>query len=640
MFLFTDPLQEFQTQGQTTSEIIKGATDAYKEAVKFENAVVTLTAMENEAKKVGRAIGSGVVMGDNFRNALIGVYEEVRKIGADFEDVTKVTQSLAEATNKMTLPIKEASIRMIELSKSTGMGTEEVAKMTAEFMHVTFSQKKSVQEMSRIAEVARKTGLNAEKLLSNVQSSLSKLNAFNFKKGQDGLTAMAAQAQRLGKELSDIKAFDFAEELMDPEKAIEAASSFSMLGGSVEGLTNPLQLMNDAANNVENLQNKMIDMAKSAFKIDESTGKIETNFLAQQRLRQQVKIFSGDYEKYLELGKTAAKEQLVQNKLLQSGIKLSQFSEEQQNLIKSLSEIGPGGKIELNLPTGTFKDLGSNIAGQPQQLKKALEEYQAMAKKSDRQLAEQGLNLQEKMQVDQRIIRDTLLSQLSKNEITTIVGAAYQGQKDLYEEFKTIAKPSVAPTKVAVLGVGTTIAEGKQEARTTVPTIPDLQQDIEIEQENARTQGRMSDAMFGDSSGKVLSLGKGEIFNFIKEDEALFAPNAIKNVGILKDIYMNFMGVAKTIPKEVTLAQPKNLEAKSVGSTNISTNNTNTINTNNKDTIDVNINVNLDGKNIPNGPLSNMLFSNPSTIKMLENKVMEVLGKQDIKKKTKGRYNR
>jgi len=638
MFLFTDTtLTEFEQQGENLANMIDRLKEAYSSAVMPETTVTTLTAINDEAKKVARTIGSGVVMNaEVFREKLFEIQQSTVEIGGKFADVTEVVEALADQTGKLTLPSSQATKQMIELSKATGLGNKEVGQMTGQFMELTMSQKSSTQEMARISELARKTGVNAQKLLSDVVKDLKKIDAFNFKSGEKGLANMVAQAQRLGTSIDNIKAFSFAEELLDPEKAIQAAADFSMLGGSVGDMMNPFALMNDAANNVDNLQTKMIDLAKSAFKIDESTGKIETNFLAQQRLREQVKVFGGDYEEYLKLGRAASKEQLVANKLLSQGIDITKFSEEQQNLVKSLAEIGDGGKIELRLPNFDTDDLATTLSTNKTAFTDALTEYQTTAAMSDRALAEKSLTLEETQQVDTRIIRDTLLKQLTVAEKNSVIDAFKSGQDVLAEELKTITKASTGPAKTVITSIPSLITESKSEMQRTQKTPFEL--DIETEQQktNAKNKanlGTTMDGLFGEGE-KVLSLGKGQLFNFIKEDEAAFAPDMAKNLGILKETYLNFMGVSKMIPSDISLIEPKSSKTAEIPSKEINT--TTNINNTNKDTIDVNINITVETK----GTATDSLFKNQSSLKELEQKVMDVLDKQNFLKAGKGRFNR
>jgi hypothetical protein len=652
LLFFTDPtLGEFSTKGETFMGIVEQLRLSLKEGIVPETATTTITAMDNEAKKLARTIGSGVVGNtDDFREQLFTISKNVVEIGLSFTDVTDVVGDLVAETKKLTLPSTQATTKMLEFSKAVGQTSKETGKMVGQFMTLTFGQKTAINEMSKIAKLARQTGLDAKTLLNTMSTELAKVNSYNFRNGKDGLSKMAAEAQRLNTTLSDIGAFALADKLIDPENAIEVATSMSMIGGAVEGMTNPFALMNDAANNVENLQTKMIEMAKGAFKVNEATGEIETNFIAQQRLRAQIESTGGDYEKLMSLGRTAAKEQLVQNKLLSSGVDLSKVSEEQMNLVKSLTEIGEGGKLELRIPGFEQTDLVSAIEKNPTQLTDALKKYQEMAALSDRDLAEKSLNLEELQQIDTRIIRDVVLTNLGKTTRDQLLLDMVNAQKELGGKFETTA---------GVLGKGAEefiTARGLQQFFNAEKTKVEgnlglTKEDVRIAAEKRASKAKLKtlkfdaasgvlneeDAAFGSTNTKVLSLGKGEMFKFIKEDEAIFAPNAIENLGILKDVYMQTMGVAKSIPSEVKLIEPSATKTGEIAKQTVETN-TNVVTTNkNEDTINLNINLNIDGKNLPNN-LSDMLFKNPSTVRELENKVMDTLDKQDRLKTSKGRF--
>jgi len=645
MFLFTDPaaLTEFSTTGEKITDIFDNLKKAAESTtLEINSTFATITGMDNEAKKLARTIGSGVVgSAKTFRENLLNIQIGVADIGGTFQDTIDVVTDLNAETGKLTLPSEQATIQTIELAKATNQTSKEAGKMVGTFMSFTKGQKTAVNEMAKIAKIARQSGVEAKTLLTSISADLAKLDKYNFKSGSDGLTKMSAEAQRLGTTLSEIGVFDIADKLVDPESAVETAANLSMLGGSVEGLTNPFQLMGDAANNVENLQSKLIDLAKSAFKIDETTGAIETNFVAQQRLKSQVEALGGNYDNFLKLGRAAAKEQLVLNKLISSGVDTSKISEDQMNLVKSLTEVGEGGKLELRIPGFETDDLAKSIADNKTGLTTALKNYQDMASQSDRQLAEKSLTLDEEQTILQRNIRDYLLRDLTSKERQKIIDTTESGSKELAQVFEKNIKDLdlTTPAKTTLNELATFFSSAQTDAESGMITESYAENKILFEKTENAKKVKMQDSMFGDGSQKVLSLGKGEIFNFIKEDEAVFAPDAIKNIGVLKETYLKFMGVAKSLPSEVKLIEPsasdtsKKLKQQIETTSNIVTTNKN------EDTVNVNINLNIDGKSLPSN-LADMLFKNPATVRDLENKVLDVLDKKDILRSSKGRYNK
>jgi hypothetical protein len=635
MFLFADEtLNEFDTKGTSFGDILKGIQESYKKGIAFETALDTLTAMDDEAKKLQRSLGSGVINISNtdksasqLRNTITNIYNESVKFGGSLENVTEYAGELSGEMGKMTLPVEDATINMIALSKTTGIGAKEVGKMTGQFLKLTLSQTQSTAQMAKIAKMARETGIEAKKLLEDVQKNLSMVDAYNFQNGVDGLAKMSAQAQRLGSSMDKIVPKKFLEDMLDPEKAIEAAANFSMLGGSIEGLNNPFQLLNDGANNVGNLQTKIVDMAKSAFKINEVTGAIETNNVAMMRLREQANAFGGDYEELVKVGRTAAKEQLVQNKLMKEGVDLSKFSEEQMNLVKSLSEVGKGGKLELRIPGFETSDLTDTLSKNPQALSQALENYQKKAEMSDRQLAEQGLTLQEEQQKDTRIIRDTMLMQLSVAKRTELVESQYGGQKSTAAIAKTVTAASTGPGKTILNNLPSAYADEANRLERDQLTPPELLL------KNKKSEINVRDGFFG-GGDKVLTTGKGQMFNFIDEDQGVFAPDLDKKLSVLKESYLKVKSLESSTPTEISIKnnEPKILPSQTITSKQETSQNiSQTIDNNFNITVDLNV------KGIPSGPLSDLLSRDGDFKRQLTEKIMDVFDKKDLLSKSKTR---
>jgi hypothetical protein len=649
MFLFTaDPdVNEFDQKGQNLIDVMTKLAASVDAAVDPRNVIKNITAMDNEAKKLQRTISGGLTIGaEAFREKMFRVYNESVKFGASFQSVLDYTGDLSVIMEKMVYPIESAAIDALALGRNVGMAEKETGKMVGTFTTFSMSQRTSVQQMSKIAKVARETGLQASVLLKTMEGSLSKLVQFNFKDGIDGLTKMTAQAQRLGTTSEKLKIFTAAETLFDPEKAIEMSANLSMLGGSVEGLTNPFMAMNDAANNVDRLQENIINMGKSAFSFDEVTGKIKTNFVAQQQLRAQAEATGVAYDELANAAQRAVKEEAVQNKLLKEGIDISQFSEEQQNMIKSLAEIGPGGKIDFNIPGLESEDLVKTISDTPNALKTALEAYQRAADMSDRQIAEKGLNTQEQLQRDVRIIRDTYIRSISAGERTDIVSKVDSGIDILTEANKKVANAGIAVVQAGVNALDNQIQTAKNSANrasndpnATAVKQAEVLRDSKrkfVYDPNTKTYKTetVPDAVIPENSSGLVKFGKNEIFNFIKEDQAIIAPDAIEKVNFLKDVYVKFMDMQNSIPNEVKLASPKEIPNKTQNLSNpfdlmnrgekTETNSTQTIN----------VNITVDGKNV-----STMTNLDPNIHRDIEKKIKDTIQNVSFWDKSKSRVS-
>jgi hypothetical protein len=629
MFLFsTDPtLDEFAAKGEKASEIIKGLKDAYAKAVLPETTRETLTAIENEAKKLQRTISGGLTIGASaFREKITSIYNESVKYGMSLQSALDYTTDLNTQMGKMVLPIESVAIDAMVLGHNLGMAEKETGKMVGTFTNFTMSQRTSAVEMAKIAKTARQMGLDAKTLLNTMSTSLTKLNAFNFEGGIDGLTKMNAEAQKLGITSEKLGVFNLAEKLVDPEKAIEVAANLGMLGGSVQEMTNSFNLMSDATNDVDKLQSNIINMAKSHFAIDELTGSITTNAMEQQKMRAEAQALEVDFEEYAKAGRAAAKEEMITNQLRKEGFDLLQFNEEQQSLIKSLAEIGPGGKIDLNLPNFSTEDLAKSVKDNPDQIKTALKAYQDAADMSDRQIAEKGLNIQETQQKDTRIIRDTLLRQLSETEKQTMIDAVYKGQESVSTAVAGAAKVDVSGAKKALNKTSDVFKGGKKNFTDLKKTETEVEEEAVAAEEKAK---KGEDTAFGSTNNKVLMLGKNEMFKFIKEDEAIFAPNLIENVNKLKEVYLNYMDIGKSIPAEVKIPEFKIPE---IPSKNLNQTVNNTTKTETQSTQNINITITVDGKNV-----SNLTNIDPSVYKDIDKKIKDTIQNVNFWDKSKTR---
>jgi hypothetical protein len=634
MLLFANTtLDEFDQAGTGYGDILKNLEDAFAKGVTnaVETTLNSLTAMEDSTKKLNRTITSGMVVGtEKLRNSLISSYKETVKFGGSFTDLTDVVENLNSDMGKMTLPSIAATEQMVALSKTTGMAAKDIGKLEGSFVRLLKSQTKSAEKMAEIAKIARQSGLDAAKLLEGVNKNLQLVDAYAFKGGVDGLTQMTAKAQSLNVELGDIVSEQTMDNLLDPEKAIEMAQTLSMIGGFGSDLTNFTQLLNAGRNDVGKLQDSFINLAQSAFKVNDATGEITIDALQRDRLKASVEAINGDYKKFIQIGREAAKQKFISDKMLAQGVDISGIPQESMNLVKSLTEIGKGGKLELRIPGFETDDLVKSIGDNPKALQAALEEYQKKAKLTDRQLAEKSLTVEETQQKDMRIIRDTLLRGLSDNEKNLAIERVYGTSEQLMKPTQDRADAFVAGAKSEINDINTAIARQKQliEDKSTEPTTAEMYSDSD-ENINFRPQ----DAFFGEGK-KVLSLGKGQMFEFIKDDQAMFAPDLDKKIGLLKDVYLQSQNLSDNIPtleiKEPTLRPipPQEIVTKSETTQNT------------KQTIDNNFNISVDlnVKGLTSGPIADMLSRDAEFQRNLKDKVMEIFSQRNLLSKSKSRF--
>ena len=641
MWLFADTVSEEWSQkgtGPTTPlDQMAGALNALKNP---ETTLRGLTEIDDSVKKLQKTMGGGIVLeSSNFREQLMASYEGVLKMGGKFEDITNAVEGLSDGMEKVVyltnavvdsgerivrangqvdIVYRGAAESMVALAKSTNMTEKEVGGMVSSFMRLEGSQVKSIETMQKITKSARMSGVDSKKLLDEVKGSLGKIDSYGFKNGIEGMTKMAIQAQQLRTSVDEIGALSKSVDLWDPEKAIETAANMQMLGGAIGNLGSPFKLMNMGMNDVEALQNEMIDLAANAFKVNKETGEIDISNISRMRLKEQADAMGTSLENMTKIGREAKKSQEVISEISQTDFGAN-LPEDQKKLLASLTEF-KGGKMILDLPNFNTTDLAQDIEKNPERLKQALEEYQKTAEKSDRQIAEKGLTLQESLDANTRIIRDSLLMSLEKTDKDTILNDFYKGVDVIKENFANATKENTEIAYQGTKGLLNNMNEKSKIEPMSDEKKEELKKKAKLKSEGKQAERDVEgtinkDAAFS-TGNKVLSLGKGEMFNFIKEDEAVFAPNLLNNLDILKKTYEDSIKIKNSFEGNRSLANMKEMST-AAPSTTTKTESTQKIEASGN----INININVTSA----GTLSEALMKDRTFTQELKDRVMTII---------------
>jgi hypothetical protein len=123
------------------------------------------------------------------------------------------------------------------------------------------------------------------------------------------------------------------------------ASEIQMLGGAVGALGDPFQLLYLAQNDIGKLQEEIVKATQGSVEFNEATGEFKLPVSEMYRMKEMADKLGISYD---ELAKGAINAKKQQEVLTRSG-GLTQYSEEDRNLIASLSEI-KGGQVLIKIP--------------------------------------------------------------------------------------------------------------------------------------------------------------------------------------------------------------------------------------------------------------------------------------------------
>ncbi len=584
---FNDP----QLEGGATKSIVDQIS-ALKEAIKTNIAALTpesaLTAYKNiektaisiadSSKTLQRSMGGVVMDSSKFASKLIEAYKNTLEIGAEFKDITGTVQGLAESMQRMVDPSQQTIENMVALSQATGMGAGEVGKMVGELTRFGGTQLQATEKMHDLAVEARKVGIDSKKFLTDVNANMKSLNGFGFGNSVKGLTDMVKQATLLRTSIEKIGASALQSKILDPEGAMETAASFQMLGGAVGKLADPFQLMRMAQSDMKGLQDEIIKSSASAFKFNSETGKFDTSVADMYRLREQATLMGKSLDEVMEVGREAAKANFLKDRF-----GFADLDEDELNLVTGLTEIGPDGKVTIDIPGyGEIEEanLGSAEAQQ------ALNDYMQKAGKDEKDIAINNLTVAENQAKDVNIIKSAILTQMGVQDRATFL-------KDLETANKKLGDTITDGSTTTAKNLEGTIRATATAEKNAANLLPDPLIDPEAEQKMI------------DNIEKV----KNKIGEPTQVNDMLFKPGDAPQLMAEGTLYKGIVGDEVAIGTNLTNALNKG--AGSIGGNvggNIGGN--------------IDININLNGSIAGDPGQLNKMFNSPEVQKQIMDTVL------------------
>lgn len=374
-------------------------------------------------KLARESMGNASVVGDALNATMAEALAGTSEFGVSLDDNLNLMKQINDAMQVNTLLTSEQVINMQALAKSAGVTSAEIVPIVKGFADMGRSTEYAIEQIGEMQDMARKYGINSGQFIKMIGDNVKYLSSYKFKDGVEGLSRMVAKAQALRIDVG--KTFSLAEGLMDPEKAIETAAGFQMLGGAVGDLGDPFKLLHMAQTDAEGLQDSIINMAESAVVFNEKTGEFDIPVTEMYRLREAAKLTGMDYQELTETARKAAE----RTKKLDMLGPMNRYTDEQKEMIANLGDIQDG-KVMITLPekdedgNEILKAFDAATLG-PEQLKK-LREQQEMSNKSDKDIA-----------VEQLSALETLKGAVDKSgAMKVVLGTKTQGITDALEAAK------------------------------------------------------------------------------------------------------------------------------------------------------------------------------------------------------------
>jgi len=246
---------------------------AFEAAIKPADRIAdAIGEMSDAAEKLNNAFLQSRTRLDEMNDAVAKAAAGVIRLGGKISDVNDTMVGIADGARRNVIATEDQVSKLYAATRILGGTTETLVE---NFANVGIGVSQIGTNLEHSIEYIQSVGLNAKTVMGDVTQNMDMMNRFNFSDGVQGLTKMAAQASMLRFDMQNTA--NFADRVMSPEGAIEAAAGFQRLGVNIGNLVDPFALMNDSINDPGALQDSIIKATKQYTKFDEKTKSFKIN---------------------------------------------------------------------------------------------------------------------------------------------------------------------------------------------------------------------------------------------------------------------------------------------------------------------------------------------------------------------------
>jgi hypothetical protein len=383
----TSPIQTFKNFGGLLVGELKNIAKAVED-------------LDEESSRLVRSLGVSKDRAGELSSTVARAIPQFVEMGMSIGDAGDAYNTLIQSLDTNIMVSDKTLADFAATSKVTGVAQKDLA---VKFRDVGVSLSSVGDKMLDVVKIARQAGATVAAVSEGVVNNLDKMNLYNFEGGIKGLASMAAQASRLGIDMSKI--FTVVDRVFNPEGAIEFAASLQRLGVTSSQLLDPLRLMDLAQNDPAELQNQIVNMTKEFTRFNKENNQIEILPGAKRRIEEIGKAMglTGG-----ELQKMAVNAGMFEMKLKQIKFPTDIANKADRELIATMAQIDEKGiaKVEIEtkrLDETTGKMVGSgyytekNVSDLTEQDVKSLAEQQKGEAESMEKIARSQLDELKKM---------------------------------------------------------------------------------------------------------------------------------------------------------------------------------------------------------------------------------------------------
>lgn len=311
---------------------------------------------DQAAFNYGKQIGLTSQQVRAFRNDILDLSEASGKFGINYgktlEDIIKLQSSFSSELGR-NIRMTNSQIKDIA-ALSAVVGDDMAVKFSAQLENFGLSTTQAGEMMTQMFNKSVKQGLSLEAYSKNVSDNLQIAQQFTFKRGVEGLAAMAEHATKMKLDMQ--QTINLANKLAEGgiESAVNMSAELQVLGGPFAQFADPMALLHGSLMDMEDLSERLTSLVGQIGFFNKNTGQIDIGAFDRQRLRAASSAMGLDYGKLIESATQQAKRKEVENQMQGLG----NIPDEYKELIMNTAQF-QNGVAGVRGADGEFKNLRS-----------------------------------------------------------------------------------------------------------------------------------------------------------------------------------------------------------------------------------------------------------------------------------------
>lgn len=363
---------------------------------------------------------------EDLREELTEANIPLLRLGIGFSDLVAAQKSLISDTGRFLGLNRETWAEAGEAAKAYVGELSSLVSMYPSFERVGIGASNVAKEILIAGNRTISLGLQSQKIITELNTNLGKINEYGFKSGVQGLTEMVRKSTEFRMNMSET--FRIAEQVFDPDKAINLSANLQAIGGAIGDFNDPLRLMYMATNDVEGLQDALIGVAGSLATYNEEQGRFEITGINLRRARALANELGVEYNELAKGAIAAAERSSAATAMMASGLDLDDDTKRFLTNISTMKD----GQMTIQLQGDEMRRIfGTNEIALEKLTENQLNQLKVYQKELEGLTAEQIIS--EQLTVTQNIDRN-----LSFLTAVARVNVMKQGQNTLNEVIKIL----------------------------------------------------------------------------------------------------------------------------------------------------------------------------------------------------------